>query len=231
MAANGQNTDEEAIKNVIRVESESFLKRDTVAWKDQFIQNEKTTRVYTGFGFTQNYVGWNNFAPQMLQRIKDSPKPSQYTDIQHSNHIINISEDLAWVAFNQLLSTPGIDSISPWGSREFRTLIKNGNTWKISSIITIDTVSHISTEPHIMEDFFNYLGYRYLGDDMIDKALEVFKLNVKLYPNAWNPYDSLGEAYAIAGNKDLAIENYKKSIELNPDNDHGKEMIKKLQEE
>lgn len=82
-----------------------------------------------------------------------------------------------------------------------------------------------------MEDFFNYLGYRYLGDDMIDKALEVFKLNVKLYPNAWNPYDSLGEAYAIAGNKDLAIENYKKSIELNPDNDHGKEMIKKLQEE
>ena len=223
--------EEEAIKNVIRFTTESSLKRDTVAWKDQFIQNEKTTLVFTGFLFTENIVGWNNIVSQLRQRTKDSPQPSPFTHIQQSNHIINISEDLAWVAFDQLLSTPGIDSIRPWGSREFRTLIKNENKWKISSMITMDTLSKISTEPQIMEGFFNYLGYEYLDDDMIDKAVEVFKLNVKLYPKAWNTYDSLGEAYALAGEKDLAIENYKKSIELNPDNKHGKEMLKKLEEE
>ncbi len=140
-------------------------------------------------------------------------------------NIINISDDLAWVAFGQLLSTPGIDSISPSGSREFRTLIKDKDIWKISSIMTIDTLTYISTDSQNMEDLFNFLGYRYMEDKMIDKALEVFKLNVRLYPKAWNPYDSLGEAYSIAGNKELAIVNYKKSIELNPDNEHGKEML------
>jgi len=223
--------EEEAVKKVTRFETESYLKRDSVAWKEQFIQNEKTSRTDTGFGFSESYVGWDNFAPMMIQWIKDSPKPSPYTDIQQSNHLINISNDLAWVAFDQLFSTPEIDSIAPWGSREFRTLIKDSDRWKISSIVSIDTASHISTEPVYMEGLFNYLGYRYLEDDMMDKALKVFKLNVELYPKAWNPYDSLGEAYALMGDKDLAIENYKKSIELNPDNEHGKEMLRKLEGE
>ena len=231
LAVSQNPAEEEAVKKVIRFETESYMKRDSVAWKEQFVQNEKTTRVYTGFGFAQNHVGWDNFAPMILQWIKDSPTPSRHTNIQQSNHIINISNDLAWVAFDQLLSTPGVDSIAPWGSREFRTLIKDNDRWKISSIITIDTASQISTAPELMEDYFNFFGYRYLQDGMIDKALEVFKLNVKLYPTAWNPYDSLGEAYALMGNKDLSIENYKKSIELNPDNEHGKEMLRKLEED
>jgi tetratricopeptide (TPR) repeat protein len=222
-------TEEEAVKKVIRFEAESYMKDDSVAWKDQFVQDDKTSMVFIGFGFAQNHVGWDNFARMMIQWIKDFP--SQYTDLQQSNHIINISNDLAWLAFDQLLSTPGVDSISARGSREFRTLIRDNDRWKISSLITIDTASYISTEPQYMEDHFNFLGYRYLEDDMMDEALEVFKLNVKLYPKAWNPYDSLGEAYALMGDKDLAIENYKKSIELNPDNEHGKEMLRKLEEE
>lgn len=228
--ASAQNQGEEgAIMKVIRLETESFLNRDSVTWMDQYIQNEKTSRMYTGLAFYQNNVGWTNFAPFMLDWIKTNPKPSRYSEIQHNNPIINISENLAWVAYNQVLSIPGIDSNSPIGTREFRTLIKENEKWKISSIITIDTASHVNTDPQRMEDMFNYLGYMYLEDDKIDKAVEVFKLNVKLYPTAWNTYDSLGEAYAKAGNKELAIENYKKSIELNPDNEIGKEMLKKLE--
>lgn len=222
-------SEEEAVKKVIRFESGSYMKDDSVAWKDQFVQDDKTSMAFTRFGFAQNHIGWDNFAPMMIQWIKDFP--SQYTDLQQSNHIINISNDLAWVAFDQLLSTSGADSIPARGSREFRTLIRDNDRWKISSIVSIDTASHISTQPKYMEYHFNFLGYRYLEDDMMDKALEVFKLNVKLYPKAWNPYDSLGEAYALMGEKDLAIENYRKSIELNPDNEHGKEMLKKLEEE
>ncbi len=220
--------EEEAVLKVIKLETESFMKRDSITWKDQFIQNEKTTRVYSGFTFNQSHVGWNNFAPMMLEWIK-TLEPSRYTDIQHINPIINITEDLAWVAFDQHLITPGIDSITPYGTREFRTLIKDMNRWKISSIISIDTANHINTKPQNMEDMFNFLGYTYLEDNMLDKAVEVFKLNVKLYPSAWNTYDSLGEAYALMGNKDLAIENYRKSIELNPENSHGKVMLAKLE--
>ena len=62
-------------------------------------------------------------------------------------------------------------------------------------------------------------GYSRLEKNEIEKAIEIFKLNVLLNPNGWNNYDSLGEAYFKAGNKELATKNYKKSLELNPKND------------
>jgi cytochrome c-type biogenesis protein CcmH/NrfG len=58
----------------------------------------------------------------------------------------------------------------------------------------------------------------------------VFQRNVQDYPQSSNAYDSLGEAYMKTGQKDLAIKNYEKSLELNPKNDNGKEMLKKLGE-
>ena len=62
----------------------------------------------------------------------------------------------------------------------------------------------------------------------IEEAVKVFQLNVQEYPKHWNCYDSLGEAYMTAGQKELAIQNYEKSIELNPDNKNGAETLKKL---
>jgi hypothetical protein len=59
----------------------------------------------------------------------------------------------------------------------------------------------------------------------------VFKLNVTLFPESWNVFDSLGEAYAADGNKELAIKNYERSIELNPKNDSGIATLKKLKGE
>lgn len=97
--------------------------------------------------------------------------------------------------------------------------------------MTVDSLSYSTSNPGHIEFMFNTTGYSFLTNNKVNEAIEVFKLNVKLYPTAWNTYDSLGEAYAAAGNKDLAIENYEKSIALNPENEHGKEMLKKLEEE
>ncbi len=223
--------EEEVVKKVVHFETESYQKRDTIAWMEQFVQNEKTTRDFSSFTYSESFVGWQNIGPMMLQWIKDSPKPSRYTNIQNSNHIINISDNLAFVAFDQHLGIPGVDSIPPTHSREFKTLIKDNDKWKISSIVSIYTQNNITTAPEMMEGFINLLGYTYLEDDLIDKTLEVFKYNVTLYSEAWNTYDSLGEAYALAGNKDLAIENYKKSIDLNPENERGKELLAKLEKD
>lgn len=52
----------------------------------------------------------------------------------------------------------------------------------------------------------------------IVEAIEILKLNVEKFPNSWNTYDSLGEAYLIKGSKELAILNYEKSLKLNPKN-------------
>jgi len=60
-------------------------------------------------------------------------------------------------------------------------------------------------------------------------AYAVLKLNVEDYPQSFNVYDSLGEAYMVNNEKELAMKNYQKSLELNPNNTSGVEMLKKLQ--
>lgn len=80
---------------------------------------------------------------------------------------------------------------------------------------------------HSEEDLTTW-GYSYLEKNEIQKAIEVFRLNVLLNPEGWNTYDSLGEAYLKAGNKDEAIKNYKKSLDLNPKNENAKKVLEKL---
>ena len=74
------------------------------------------------------------------------------------------------------------------------------------------------------------------GSDLMEKnhlaeAIEVLKLDVQVFPSSSNSYDSLGEAYMKAGQKQLAIESYKKSLELNPGDDEAKEKLKELEGE
>jgi dienelactone hydrolase len=74
----------------------------------------------------------------------------------------------------------------------------------------------------------NQLGYQLLGSGEVQKAIEIFKLNVAVYPQAFNTYDSLGEAYLAAGQRDLAIKNYQKSLELNPQNTNATDALKRI---
>lgn len=74
----------------------------------------------------------------------------------------------------------------------------------------------------------NTLGYSLMNANRIDQAIEVFKLNVEAFPNSSNVYDSLGEAYMIKGNRELAIKNYEKSLELNPQNGGAMEALRRL---
>ena len=78
------------------------------------------------------------------------------------------------------------------------------------------------------ENEFNRLGYRFLGENKVKEAIEIFKMNVEMYPDSWNVYDSLGEGYMNDGQNELAIKYYKKSLELNPDNTNGIAMLKQL---
>ena len=79
------------------------------------------------------------------------------------------------------------------------------------------------------EEELNRLGYQLLGARKVDEAIEILKLNVEAYPAAFNAYDSLGEAYMTSGNKDLAIANYRKSLELNPKNTNATQMLSRLE--
>lgn len=80
----------------------------------------------------------------------------------------------------------------------------------------------------LAEDELNEWGYKLLGQGQTKEAIEIFKLNVSLYPESANAYDSLGEAYENIGNRELAIKNYKHSLELNPSNTNAVQHLKKL---
>jgi len=80
----------------------------------------------------------------------------------------------------------------------------------------------------VRESTLNSVGYRFLRKKDFDAAVTVFKLNTKFYPSSYNTWDSLGEAYYKMGKKELALVNYKKSLELNPGNINAREYIHRL---
>jgi CubicO group peptidase (beta-lactamase class C family) len=75
----------------------------------------------------------------------------------------------------------------------------------------------------------NNLGYALLAKNKVKDAIKIFALLVSEFPKFPNPYDSLGEAYFINKEYELAIKNYKISLELNPENTAAAEMIAKIE--
>jgi CubicO group peptidase (beta-lactamase class C family) len=78
------------------------------------------------------------------------------------------------------------------------------------------------------ENTLNMIGYYLVNRKMLPEALQVFQLNVEEYPESWNVYDSLAEAYMLIGDKENAINNYNESLMLNTENENAREKLKNL---
>jgi CubicO group peptidase (beta-lactamase class C family) len=100
------------------------------------------------------------------------------------------------------------------------------------AFVKLNKLRDDSTRYYLNEDDMNDLGYQLLYEATFDRhnelALEVFKQNILLFPNSYNPYDSYGEALAKVGKKEQAILMYQKSIKINPDNEGGKKALEEL---
>jgi CubicO group peptidase (beta-lactamase class C family) len=93
---------------------------------------------------------------------------------------------------------------------EVKTIIKTNGNFKLA------------------ENDVNSWGYKLMRQNRLTDALEIFKLNVFLYPASANTFDSLGEIYAELGDIPLAIKNYEQSLKLDPQNKNAEEQIRKL---
>ena len=69
----------------------------------------------------------------------------------------------------------------------------------------------VGTEPEL-----NAYGYQLLNNGKFDEAIHIMKLNTENHPESANAWDSLGEAYALKGDKENAIKNFKKSLSMDP---------------
>ncbi|WP_020569707.1 serine hydrolase domain-containing protein [Neolewinella persica] len=81
---------------------------------------------------------------------------------------------------------------------------------------------------YLNEEEINVVSYKLLQSDRAEAALEVLKLGIAAYPEAFNLYDSYGEVLRGLGKTSEAIENYKKSVQLNPDNENGWRMLREM---
>jgi CubicO group peptidase (beta-lactamase class C family) len=113
-------------------------------------------------------------------------------------------KSLAFTLFNKI-TAEGIDE----GLQSFEDLINN-------------------KDYYVAEDEFNIISYRLLEADKLPEAQQVLLMGLQQFPEAFNLYDSLGEILRKMGNIKESIKNYKKSIELNPDNENGLRMLQEM---
>lgn len=81
---------------------------------------------------------------------------------------------------------------------------------------------------YIDEQEMVMVGYELKQSGQMDAALTVFKLSIEAFPDAYNTYDSYAETLKEMGRTNESIENYRKSVELNPGNQNGIKILKEM---
>lgn len=129
-----------------------------------------------------------------------------------------------------------IDELASFYIPEMKKLKENGSSPAVTTLRNILEKSGYKnaieeaqkTKTTFDESELNNWGYTLLKQKRIKDAIEIFKLNVFLFPTSANTYDSLAEMYAFMEEKDLAIKNYEYSLKLDPKNKNAEEQLKKL---
>lgn len=127
-------------------------------------------------------------------------------------------------------NTAGQFHYSKWNNAKEAVRSLAGSSVANDSLALDDFIEAEKLYPMIkvMELDVNDAGYALLEKGKFTAAINVFKLNVKYFPKSWNCYDSLADGYMKAKEYSLALFNYKKSVEMNPKNEHGHNQIRKL---
>jgi thiol-disulfide isomerase/thioredoxin len=105
--------------------------------------------------------------------------------------------------------------------------------WLEAGLLTDENVSSrglaMQIKPKInSESELNACGYVLLAQGKTKEAITILRVNANLFPQSANCWDSLGEAYAKAGQKDKAIQAYEYVLELDDKNENAKAQLLKL---
>lgn len=160
----------------------------------------------------QHNGGINGFNTIIIRFVRDKKLIVLLNNTAQGRALDRLSEGLTNILYDQPYESPK-RSIA---ELMMKTVEEKGVAAAIAQYR--DLKARKTSEYDFSEGELNTLGYLLLQMKKVPESIEIFKLNVEAYPQAFNPYDSLGEAYMIHGDKELAIANYKKSLELNPQN-------------
>ena len=234
LLALGQNKDEENIKKTIQARMDAYLKGDVEGRKATWQHDANASNTFVSNDRYTTTRSWDSLAKMMDRDSKQNPNPASQFQVKLENFSIHSNGNLAFADYDRVVTPMTDDSkIFPYAGavrfHDYEMMVKENGQWKTHTRIVTSPESYKASD-HAAEADLNTAGYDLLAAKKIDQAIEVFKLNVKLFPDSWNVYDSLGEAYAAAGNTKDAIANYEKSIQLNPKSQSGKDVLAKLQQ-
>jgi CubicO group peptidase (beta-lactamase class C family) len=160
----------------------------------------------------QHNGGINGFNTIIIRFVRDKRLIVLLDNAAQGRALDRLSEGISNILYDQPYESPK-RSIA---ELLLTTLVEKGVAAAITQYRELKTGK--ATEYDFSEPELNTLGYQLLQMKKVPDSIEIFKLNVEAYPQGFNTYDSLGEAYMVHGDKELAIANYKKSLELNPQN-------------
>ncbi len=180
-----------------------------------FKQNDQPVQVIRHGG------GINGFSTTIV-RFPNEKNLIVMLDNTGSEYLDRLSDSIAKILYNQPYEPPKISIVSVLD----KTIAEKGIEAGIAQYRELkakQAATYDFAEPEL-----NRLGYQLLRTGKTREAIEIFKLNVEAYPQGFNTYDSLAEAYSTINERELAAQNYKKSLELNPNNTNAAEILKRL---
>jgi tetratricopeptide (TPR) repeat protein len=216
--------DEAAIKKVIENETKFAFDANYEEFAKTWVHEPYALWTSAGNYNHNEFLGWDSIGINLKRWMESWTEPFA-DEVIRKNFSYRIYGNGAWVTYEQYNKSSMEKNPDLLPSRQLRILEKTDDGWKIAFVGVIDRNSY---KLNNAEQDLNNAGYTLLGQDKVKEAIEVFKTNVKLYPESSNVYDSLGEAYMKDGNKELAIKNYEKSLKLDPKNDNAKKMLEEL---
>jgi len=172
------------------------------------------------------FVGQKNTYPLVVnnrmnwyQKAVADKKQSSLTVLPASSHYIHRDYPGLIVAAIRNMMLPNPDA-------ELRKVLQEQGV--DSCIARYKKMKTFYPEGLLTEGTLNKLGYDMMRKKDFPGAIKLFSLNTVMYPNSFNVFDSLGDAYMNAGNKKEAIRNYYRSLKMNPANKNALAMLNKL---
>lgn len=214
-----------AITEAIESEYKAYVSKDLEAWSEHWVHGPQVNVMWAGkmgYEYIKTYDSlYANVKKWMAKEDMGG------TGIEKEVLDVHLSGDMATVYLKEYETWKFAGEEKKFKSKSTYVLQNVEGNWKFVSMSSFNKTSY-ENDDFTSEWAINMEGYKLLWRDELDKAIKVFELNTQLYPEGFNTWDSLAEAYMKKGDEKKAIAYYNKSIELNEKNTHAQEMIDKM---
>ena len=217
-----QEAEKQKIIDVITSELDYWYGKDRDKWANCIVQTSEFQLTTAAPGFYNAIRTFDSLEAPTKQHFA-SPVDPNVKRIRKTDFKVSIKGNIAIADY----TLSGDDFPQPFTGDQFMILEKQGKSWRALRQHTVIKSAYEVNDGNV-EAALNDQGYKLIQLQRLDDALKVFTLNTQLFPNAWNTWDSLADAYMKKGEKQIAIGYFKKSLQLNPQNGYAKEMVETL---